>query len=184
MKHIFLSLILITSTTPLVMAESLPITPASADRIQNQGAAQQTIAQTPRRSVRGYSIVLLIGDTTGSAMPSELSAPARKALSDVRDFLPFKSYRLLDTYWSAASDQESRASGQLRGPADEQLLPFTLEQVGKAHHKFALWAADRKGTLLETTFAMNVGETVVVGTSRIPGDRALIVLMTTVPDNR
>ena len=34
--------------------------------------------------------------------------------------------------------------------------------------------------LIDTTFSMRVGETVVVGTSRVNGDRALIALMTAV----
>ena len=36
--------------------------------------------------------------------------------------------------------------------------------------------------LIDTSFAMDVGETVVVGTSRLPGgDKALIALLTAVP---
>ena len=34
--------------------------------------------------------------------------------------------------------------------------------------------------LVDTNFSMRVGETVVVGTSRVNGDRALIALMTAV----
>jgi hypothetical protein len=36
------------------------------------------------------------------------------------------------------------------------------------------------GRLIDTTFNMDVGETVVVGTSRLQGDKALIVLLTAV----
>jgi hypothetical protein len=35
-----------------------------------------------------------------------------------------------------------------------------------------------KSPVIDTTFNMNVGETVVVGTSRLQGDKALIVLLT------
>jgi hypothetical protein len=34
--------------------------------------------------------------------------------------------------------------------------------------------------VIDTTFGMNLGETVVVGTSRLQGDTALIVLLTAV----
>ena len=36
------------------------------------------------------------------------------------------------------------------------------------------------GRIIDTTFNMDVGETVVVGTSRLQGDKALIVLLTAV----
>jgi hypothetical protein len=35
-------------------------------------------------------------------------------------------------------------------------------------------------TVIETTFSIDPGETVVVGTSRVKGDRALIALLTAV----
>jgi hypothetical protein len=49
----------------------------------------------------GFSVVLLLGDTQGNATGDSLPpAPAlRKALADVKDFLPYKSYRVLDTQW-------------------------------------------------------------------------------------
>jgi hypothetical protein len=39
-------------------------------------------------------------------------------------------------------------------------------------------AAVSKASLIDTSFRMNIGETVVVGTSRLQGDKALIVLLT------
>jgi hypothetical protein len=55
-------------------------------------------AQTPQR---GFSVVLLLGETQAAASGEALPpAPAlRRALSDVKDFLPYKSYRVLDTQW-------------------------------------------------------------------------------------
>jgi hypothetical protein len=43
-------------------------------------------------------------------------------------------------------------------------------------------AASRAGgrSIIDTSFAMDVGETVVVGTSRVAGDKALIALLTAV----
>ena len=35
--------------------------------------------------------------------------------------------------------------------------------------------------IIDTSFTMDLGETVVVGTSRLQGDKALIVLLTAVP---
>src|SRR5215467_12140742 len=55
-------------------------------------------AQTPQR---GFSVVLLLGETQAAASGESLPpAPAlRKALNDVKDFLPYKSYKTLDTQW-------------------------------------------------------------------------------------
>ena len=39
-------------------------------------------------------------------------------------------------------------------------------------------------SIIDTSFTMDVGETVVVGTSRLKGDKALIALLTAVPANR
>jgi hypothetical protein len=39
----------------------------------------------------------------------------------------------------------------------------------------------RRRAVIDTAFRMDVGETVVVGTSRIKGDKALIALLTAVP---
>ena len=40
--------------------------------------------------------------------------------------------------------------------------------------------AGRHRTLIDTNFTMDIGETVVVGTSRLQGDKALIALLTAV----
>jgi hypothetical protein len=106
---------------------------------------------------RGFSVVLLLGETQnaggGDGLPP---APAlRKALSDVKDFLPYKSYRVLDTQWlrggstrmKGLEDQEydidlvadeigfvstSNASGQTRSGTLNVL--FKLKEVGAAEN--------------------------------------------------
>ena len=54
--------------------------------------------------LRGFSVVLVQGDQEGTS--SELPAAERAAINDVRDFLPFKSYRLLDSSWTLGSAAE------------------------------------------------------------------------------
>ena len=46
---------------------------------------------------RGFSVVLLLGEAQGAASADSLPVPVRKALADVKDFLPYKSYRVLET---------------------------------------------------------------------------------------
>src|SRR5947208_10874 len=49
----------------------------------------------------GFSVVVLRGETQNAAAGESLPpAPAlRKALTDVKDFLPYRGYRVLDTHW-------------------------------------------------------------------------------------
>src|SRR5688572_4707628 len=85
-------------------------------------------AQEPKR-VQGFSVLLLLGETQGAAQPDNVSAPARKALADIKDFLPYKSFRVLDTLWLAGSDF-GNSSGQLRGiddPADRERQNYDFE---------------------------------------------------------
>jgi TonB family protein len=131
------------------------------------------------KNVRGYSLVLLMGDTQGSSMPEGLSAQAQKALTDLKDFLPYKSYRLLDTKWLAGADAGASAEGRLRGAAENEYFPFSAG-FSQYNQKFEMWAPDGHAVLLNGTFTMHVGETVVVGTSRVQGDKALVVLLTIV----
>ena len=54
----------------------------------------------PRAAVpQGFSVVLVLGDIQSAASSDDVPLAARKALADMKDFLPFKSYRLLDAAW-------------------------------------------------------------------------------------
>lgn len=150
-------------------------------------------------SVRGFSISLLVGETQGS-VPQGLSASAQKALFDARDFLPYKGYRLLDTQWVAGTDFGNNR-GRLRGVA-EQEYDFELETypreiqakqgtsdavLSRARFHLKTSASGPAGTdkrdvttVIDSMFAIKAGETVLVGTSRLKGDVALIVLLTAV----
>jgi len=60
----------------------------------------------------GFSVVLLIGDSQnaggGDGLPA---APGlRKALNDVKDFLPYKSYKLLDSQWLRGGDHADKGA--------------------------------------------------------------------------
>ena len=224
-------------------AEALPRSPVKVD-----GASPQ-----------GYSVVLVLGDMQStSATDGNVPAAARKALADMKDFLPYKSYRLLDAQWilgsqktlsrlRGANDQEyeltlrgtqisggklnvtfrlaepgallavkpspdadSRsarraeleralrnaeaevararaASGDKRAEAmaaaNEKVAAISreLEQEKGLREAALKEAAIRPArAVIDTSFAMDVGETVVVGTSRVAGDKALIALLTAV----
>ena len=80
---------------------------------------EQPVAAT--RQVQGFNIVLVLGETQlGSGVEGSEDIPpgARKALNDMREFLPYKHYRVLDTQWtSCCAGVNSVLSGQLRGIA-------------------------------------------------------------------
>ena len=173
-------------------------------------------AQEPKR-LQGFSVLLLLGEMQGAAQPENISAPARKALADIKDFLPYKSYRVLDTQWVAGSEN-GNSTGGLRG-LDNQNYEFLLrtfvrnplakpgtEDAALSRAQFRLTTplgASGRGpapsettpgrargpaipsagpsVVLDTSFNISAGETVVVGTSRVQGgDRALVVLLTAV----
>lgn len=195
---------------------------------------------------QGYSVVLVLGDMqSASSAADNVPLAARKALTDMKDFLPYKSYRLLDAQWILGSQ---RATTRLRGH-DEQEYELTLrgsplggklnvafqlhepgaaesaagvraikmaeldralqaanvelakiqERFGEKHPNTQVAAAKVKQlrqemegmemsyargarAIIDTSFSMDIGETVVVGTSRLRGgDKALIALLTAVP---
>jgi hypothetical protein len=173
----------------------------------------QTVVTPPQ--LRGFSVVLVEGDLRGATVAEGLPAAATKALADVKDFLPYKGYRLLDTQWTlgqgkqairlrASVDQEYdlelESSYPYYGTGPGRGMPLVRKtQIPRvAVIRFQLRAATTLGdglrdlglsapatspgrsSLIETTFRMDVGETVVVGTSRLQGDKALVVLLTAV----
>jgi len=202
--------------------------------------ATATYAQT---RPNGFSVILLVGENQatpgGDGLPS---APGvRKALNDVKDFLPYRSYRVLDTQWlrngstrmKGLDDQEYEVEVESNDIVD--LPPFQKKKEGWLNVEFKLQepgavqnsseefgrsaqvlnlerelqsakariampqsdemkkviAADiarlekmvrlaRARKLIDSKFDMAFGETVVVGTSKIGGDKGLVVLLTSV----
>ena len=242
---------------------------------------------------QGFSVVLVLGDIQGAPTADDVPLAARRALTDMREFLPFKSYKLLDAAWLMCCGQDPRsgAAGRgvastsgsangvtqlLRGPDDQEyelklytssapgsqvFVRFTLsgsgspreasaaafssttrttarriadltdqrglleKQIAEARRKVDVGIApgtevaklelelrriDReiadmtarleeargrnsvaarpsgqqmhRGPLFDTSFSMDVGETIVVGSSSIKGgSKALIALLTAVP---
>jgi len=199
-----------------------------------------TVARAQAR-YNGFSVVLLLGETQGNTAGDGLPpAPGvRKALADVKDFLPYRGYKTLDSQWlrsgtthmKGLDDQEydvevtdvdliqpsglSKLAGTMR-------VAFRLQEVGapmnsSEEYGRSIQAAEmekqraglvaqlpnaqgamvqeqkarierldkqlrlvRARKLIDTQFEMMAGETVVVGTSKIGGDKGLVVLLTAV----
>ena len=141
-----------------------------------------------RSNVSGFSAVLVAGDMKVSRqpLPDDIPATARKALTDMQAFLPFKSYQLLDVAWLLANQAGSGSTLRLRGQGGQayQLdLAGPDRELGVAVKLSETSGEPEHRLLLNTKFQMKVGESVVVGTSRLSGGNALILLLTAVPDN-
>jgi hypothetical protein len=187
---------------------------ASLATVLALGANPLQAQTTPKASTvftQGFSVVLLLGEPQGSIPTDGLSAQARKALTDIREFLPYKGYRVLDTQWVAGADF-GNSRGRIHG-FDDQEYTFMIETTPKAipsapgtpeaalnraHFKLLVenglqllvrnqnapigqTPIGGDGPVLDNSFNIKVGETVVVGTSRLQSDKALIVLLTAVP---
>jgi hypothetical protein len=143
----------------------------------------------PPPQLQGFSVLLLLGETQGASQAENISAPARRALADIKDFLPYKSFRVLDTAWVAGRD-EGIINGMLSG-LDNQTYHFYLRTfrrtpepiLDRAQFRLAKVAQPTGfpgDVVLDNTFNIATGETIVVGTSRLQGERALIVVLTAV----
>jgi hypothetical protein len=155
-------------------------------------AAQPAEAPGPTRT---FQVILLTASNQGETSLQNLAPGAQKALQDVRQFLPYKSYVFTDMAWLRSS---ARAQAHLKGPgAKEYNLGFTFHEDGgkklfidsfdlndpSAQPPLVAGQTPRAmPNLISTSFGLQVGETVVVGVSRVGGgDQALIVLLTAIP---
>lgn len=144
-----------------------------------------------------FRVILLRADQSGS-MP-EVPAAAQAALEDLREVLPYTGFEMIDSGWLRMSRSGSTTLGEagsflvhivFTGDSrqDSALLVEGFELV----HSRVMWenldAEDGSKpwshlgdgrTVLSSQFGINVGETVVVGTSRTNGsNEALVVLLT------
>lgn len=145
-----------------------------------------------------FQVVLLRASRKGADDVEGLPTSAEKALADVRDFLPFKHYVLLD------SAMVRLAHGMTSSvTVNAYQVKFSYE---RKDNKLSIWwftvlpakkqvelpeparrsdtpayASEAVKPLISTSFAMDRGETVVVGSSKLNGDDALMVLLTAVP---
>ena len=88
---------------------ALLFAPMVAPELQQRGASPAPF-QPPMPAqgmhapeISGFSVVLVVGETqpsAGAAPSLELPAGAQRALTDMREFLPYKHYRVLDAQWT------------------------------------------------------------------------------------
>lgn len=170
-----------------------------ADRAIQEKIAR-ALAQTdsgPR--TQNLQILLLSAALKPAATPGpDIPENAQKAVADLKKFLPFKSYQLVDGAWLSATEgriTQGRLAGtngaayqvrlrfQSAGSAEAPSLyvdTFELGQEMVVQMKDGPNFTNRN--LIQTTFSLKEGETIVVGSSKADGaDGALVVLLTAVP---
>jgi hypothetical protein len=146
----------------------------------------------------GLSAVLVSGDegpaTTGRGSAPQLEVPdaAKKALASISSFLPYKSYSMVDAGLISVSSNFGGVIG-LRDPALEgtSLRLFLNPQtpppgVDTYDVRVSLTEVDatkpddkNSRSVISASVNIGLGETVVVGTSRIGGGRKAYVLLLT-----
>jgi hypothetical protein len=156
----------------------------------------------PARESYLLQVVLLLGKLDGPSSTSNIPRNTIQTLKDVETFLPYKSYQLLDT---SLIRSDGHASSVLHGPSGRKFhlsLGFRTEQGEKGERlSFQQFRIDAppvpprapggepglappapSGPILSSSFTVDVGETIVVGTSKLNGgDQALLVLLTVIP---
>ncbi|HEX9944564.1 MAG TPA: hypothetical protein VGG03_21340 [Thermoanaerobaculia bacterium] len=182
---------------PLRTIALLALVPAAT------GWCQETPTPRPSGDGRGqlFHIALVLAENERSqAAPQNLPKGVEKAIADVRDFLPFKSYRIADV---ALVRVNGRGKVLLNGPNGEQYTAslsyqgpdekgsFLIDQFRLALHNPPTANAQPlpRGVAppapeppLESSFRISRGETVIVGSSGLgTGKGALIVILTAMP---
>jgi len=138
----------------------------------------------PRTQV--FQLVLLAAGNKANGPAPTLSEGAQKALDDMKKFLPFTNYRMLDTALLRVT-QDDVAQAKVAGLLGTSYKVAMRFRSGGADGKalfidgFGLDDPSDKD-LMQTSFSMDVGETVVVGTSSIgAGQDALVAILTALP---
>ncbi|MFL6280957.1 MAG: hypothetical protein ACJ731_12655, partial [Vicinamibacterales bacterium] len=113
------------------------VTPAQASERGRLTPAERAKLPAPH----GFSVVLVLGEMQGTGAAENVPPAARKALVDMKDFLPYKSYRLLDAQWTLCCGRSMIAT-RLRGPDEQdydlELEPRGSETSGKWNMRFLL----------------------------------------------
>jgi hypothetical protein len=138
--------------------------------------------------LRGFTITLVLGEIESGRSTGTFTPQATKALTDLKDFLPYKSYRTLDTIWMLGLNGPHQFLLGPEGKKYEFYMRSTLvSPVAVTIDMLRLWDTPKGDPkeggdiLIDTSFKLNVGETIVVGTSRIDSSKGFILLVTASP---
>lgn len=146
-------------------------------------------------SAQVFQVTLIEAENNGDRGLRNVPEPARAALADARSFLPFNGYKLLGTAMLRTNDS---AAAMVSGPQGGEynceinfyhainrdghqlvLRRFRLARMPPKMDNGQYVEGASAVDVLNTSFGMRPGETVVVGTSKLEGaNKALVVLLT------
>lgn len=167
--------------------------PAVQEKIARALARQDTQPRT-----HGFQILLLAANLKTGGGGQEVPANVQKALADLKGFLPYKSYEVLDTAWLSGTQDRGMEARLVDHQGAQYQVALQFRDTGSSADRslfvdvFRLRAEPFKpqgstetrpgGSLIDTSFGVKEGETIVVGTSKVTGStEALVVLVTAVP---
>ena len=171
--------------------------------VRAEPAVQEKIARALAREDRqarthGFQILLLAAGLKPGGGGMEVPANVQKALADLKGFLPYKSYEVLDTAWMSGTQERDMEAHLVDRQGAGYKVNLRFHDAGSAADRslfvdaFRLLAETFRsegakemrpgGVLIDTSFGVKEGETIVVGTSKTTGsNEALVVLVTAVP---
>ena len=179
-----------------LMEEESTLIVTSTAAVHSRVAALLSEVDKPPHTQTFHIIVLAATDS--ATTPSDLPPGAQRAMEDIKAFLPYEGFRVLDTGWLKTSRQgQTTLTGptglevglEFRGnPGSNEPLLIETFQMTVMEPAVILpegvqgeTRGARQRLVLETSFSMDVGETVVVGTSKLNGNNeptALVILLT------
>ena len=192
---IFICLLLAVAVVPAAAQEAPPAPERPLPTPRPSGSAKSAM----------FQIALVLADNEPSKEPPQaLPKGLQKAISDIQDFLPFKSYRLYD---SALVRSTGEVHANLKGPDGAYMASFLFRDDGggggASHGGYLVdpFALNREPTPPPgspqplprgvaprapeppqvSSFRIRPGETVVVGSSGLAGGKSLIVVLTALP---
>jgi hypothetical protein len=137
------------------------------------------------RDLGGFHLVLLAADTQEAKGMPQLPSGVMKALRDAGEFLPYKSYALVDqAFVKGRGGSEQRVA--LQHPKHDYVATIEAGESSTAGTRVVAVSLMELAPvisggveLLNATFSASDGETVVVGTSRVRGSQQALVLLVT-----
>ena len=121
------SAVLIVALLPaMAAAQTRKVAPADQARASKHVPIERGLTPASM-GIHGFSVVLVLGGTQGTSASDNVPEAARKALADMKDFLPYKRYQLLDAAWIlCCGPNTSQVSGRVRGPDARDYL-YTVD---------------------------------------------------------
>jgi hypothetical protein len=145
---------------------------------------------------KAFHIIVLSAGTMTTDQDLDIPDGARRPLSDSAEFMPYSSFEVLGSGLLRTSSQAQTtlpgpmefSVGIVFRPISEPQAPILIEAFEISQVIPAAYSPSGEVTrdaysrqVLETTFTIEPGETVVVGTSKLEGnDAAVIVLLTAI----